>query len=35
MKTLEVKNLVKNYKEINAVKNVNFEIEQGEIFFLF
>ncbi|HNU96822.1 MAG TPA: ABC transporter ATP-binding protein [Candidatus Portnoybacteria bacterium] len=34
MKTLEVKNLVKNYKEINAVKNVNFEIEQGEIFAL-
>jgi len=34
MNALEVKNLVKNYKEIQAVKNVGFEIGQGEIFAL-
>lgn len=32
MKALEVKNLVKNYKEVQAVKNVSFEISEKEIF---
>ena len=31
MKALEVKNLVKNYKEIQAVKNVSFDIAEKEI----
>jgi ABC-2 type transport system ATP-binding protein len=34
MKALEVKNLIKNYKEVQAVKDVSFEIGQGEIFAL-
>jgi len=34
MKTLEVKNLVKNYGEIRAVKGINFDIEGEEIFAL-
>lgn len=34
MKALEVKNLVKNYKEIRAVKGISFDIGQGEIFAL-
>ena len=32
MNALEVKNLVKNYKEVQAVKDVSFEIREGEIF---
>jgi len=32
MNALEVKNLVKNYKEVQAVKGVSFEIGKGEIF---
>jgi len=32
VKALEVKNLVKNYKEVQAVKNVSFEISEKEIF---
>lgn len=31
MKALEVKNLVKDYKEVQAVKNVSFDIEEKEI----
>jgi len=31
MKALEVKNLVKNYKEVQAVKNVSFDIAEKEI----
>jgi ABC-2 type transport system ATP-binding protein len=31
MKALEVKNLVKNYKEVQAVKNVSFDISENEI----
>jgi ABC-2 type transport system ATP-binding protein len=34
MKALEVKKLVKNYKEVQAVRDVSFEIGQGEIFAL-
>jgi ABC-2 type transport system ATP-binding protein len=34
MKALEVKNLVKNYKEVQAVKDISFEIGAGEIFAL-
>ncbi|HUT95959.1 MAG TPA: ABC transporter ATP-binding protein [Candidatus Paceibacterota bacterium] len=34
MKALEVKNLVKDYKEIRAVNGVSFEIGKGEIFAL-
>lgn len=34
MKALKVENLVKNYKEVRAVKGINFEIGQGEIFAL-
>lgn len=33
-KALEVKNLNKNYKQVQALKNVNFEIDKGEIFAL-
>jgi len=32
MATVEVKNLVKNYGPIEAVKDISFEINQGEIF---
>ena len=32
MHTVEVKNLVKNYGAIQAIKGINFEIDQGEIF---
>jgi ABC-2 type transport system ATP-binding protein len=32
MATVEVKNLVKNYGELKAVKGINFNINQGEIF---
>ena len=32
MSTVEVKNLVKNYGKIEAVKGVTFNVEQGEIF---
>ena len=31
MEALEVKNLVKNYKEVQAVKNVSFNIAEKEI----
>ena len=31
---LEVRNLVKNYGDFQAVKGVSFEIEEGEIFSL-
>jgi len=34
MKALEVKNLTKNYKEVQAVKDISFEIDRGEIFAL-
>jgi ABC-2 type transport system ATP-binding protein len=34
MKALEVKNLVKDYKEVRAVKGISFEIGEGEIFAL-
>lgn len=33
-KALEVKNLSKNYKQVQALKNVSFEIDKGEIFAL-
>jgi ABC-2 type transport system ATP-binding protein len=32
MAAVEVKNLVKNYGELKAVKGINFNINQGEIF---
>lgn len=32
MKIIEIKNLKKNYKNIEAVKGVSFEIDEGEIF---
>jgi len=32
MHTVEVKNLVKNYGAIQAIKGINFDIDQGEIF---
>ena len=32
MSTVEVKNFVKKYKEIEAVKGISFSIEEGEIF---
>jgi len=32
MSTVEVKNFVKKYKETEAVKGINFSIEEGEIF---
>ena len=32
MSTVEVKNLVKNYGKIEAVKGITFNVEQGEIF---
>lgn len=31
---IEVKNLVKNYKEVEAVKNVSFNVKEGELFAL-
>jgi ABC-2 type transport system ATP-binding protein len=31
---ISVKNLVKNFKEIKAVSDVSFEVEQGQIFAL-
>jgi ABC-2 type transport system ATP-binding protein len=34
MKALEVKNLVKDYKEVRAVRGISFEIGEGEIFAL-
>jgi len=34
MKALEVRNLGKNYGDIQAVKDVSFDIEEGEIFAL-
>jgi len=33
-KTLEVKNLYKNYKEVTALKGISFEVGKGEIFAL-
>ncbi|MCX6738250.1 MAG: ABC transporter ATP-binding protein [Candidatus Parcubacteria bacterium] len=33
-KALEVKNLSKNYKQVQALKDVSFEIDKGEIFAL-
>ena len=32
MKIIEVKNLYKNYKKIEAVKGISFSVKQGEIF---
>jgi len=32
MPSVEVRNLVKNYGEIKAVRGINFDIEKGEIF---
>ncbi len=32
MTAVEVKNLVKNYRDVKAVKGINFNIDKGEIF---
>ena len=32
MASVEVKNLVKNYAEIKAVRGISFDIEKSEIF---
>ncbi len=32
MSSVEVKNLVKNYKEVKAVDGINFSVEEGEVF---
>ena len=34
MKIIQVKNLVKNFKEIKAVSDISFDVEEGEIFAL-
>jgi ABC-2 type transport system ATP-binding protein len=34
MKVLEVKNLIKNYKDVHAVKDISFDISENEIFAL-
>ena len=34
-KIVEVKNLVKNYGQFEAVKGISFEVHEGEIFGLF
>jgi ABC-2 type transport system ATP-binding protein len=32
MKIIEVKNLVKNFKDVKAVQDISFDVEEGEIF---
>jgi len=32
MKIIEVKNLIKNFKDVKAVQNISFDVERGEIF---
>jgi len=32
MLVIEVKNLVKRYKDVEAVKGISFQVEEGEIF---